>query len=95
MQINGFPDAVVSAKIKAKRETNIVFVGGGLTSAQLADMAVRRDVTHVWHLVPGDCKVKAFDVDLPWMGKFRNLEQAIFWSANSDKGQSWLAHGPK
>lgn len=87
MQIKAFPDPVVQAKIDAKRETNVIVVGGGLTSAQLADMAVRRGVRRVWHLMRGEVKVKPFDVDLPWMGKFRNLEQAIFWSADSDEGR--------
>jgi cation diffusion facilitator CzcD-associated flavoprotein CzcO len=87
MQIKRFPDPAVTAKIAAKREMNVIVVGAGLTSAQLADMAIRKGVTRVWHLMRGDCKVKPFDVDLPWMGKFRNLEQSIFWSADSDEGE--------
>ncbi|KAL1638317.1 hypothetical protein SLS56_000125 [Neofusicoccum ribis] len=85
MQIQRFPDPVVSAKIKAKKETNVLVVGGGLTSAQISDMAIRKGITKVWHLMRGSCKVKPFDVDLAWMGKFRNLEQAVFWSADTDK----------
>jgi hypothetical protein len=32
----------------------------------------------------GPCRVKHFDVDLQWMGKYKNAEQARFWSADSD-----------
>ena len=84
MQIQRFPDPSVTTAIKQGRKTNVLVVGGGLTSAQLSDMAVRHGVSKVWHLMRGECRVKPFDVDLPWMGKFRNLEQAIFWSADSD-----------
>ncbi|KAK1728709.1 hypothetical protein CaCOL14_005439 [Colletotrichum acutatum] len=85
MQIQKFPDPVVQVKISAKKTTNVLVVGGGLTSAQLSDLAIRRGVTKVWHLMRGPCKVKPFDIDLAWMGKFRNVEQAYFWSADSDE----------
>lgn len=85
MQIQKFPDPVVQAKIAARRTSNVLVVGGGLTSAQLSDLALRRGVTKVWHLMRGPLRVKPFDVDLAWMGKFRNVEQAYFWSADSDE----------
>ncbi|TDZ54795.1 hypothetical protein CTRI78_v006019 [Colletotrichum trifolii] len=85
MQIQKFPDPVVQAKIAARKPTNVLVVGGGLTSAQLSDLAIRRGVTKVWHLMRGPLRVKPFDVDLAWMGKFRNVEQAYFWSADSDE----------
>ncbi|KAF9638645.1 FAD binding domain-containing protein [Lasiodiplodia theobromae] len=85
MQIQQFPDPVVAAKLKAKEQTNVLVVGGGLTSAQISDMAVRKGITKVWHLMRGPCKVKPFDVDLAWLGKFRNIEQAAFWSADTDE----------
>lgn len=84
MQIQQFPDPVVQSRIDAKSPTNILVVGGGLTSAQLSDLAVRRGVTKVWHVMRGPCRVKHFDVDLQWMGKYKNAEQARFWSADSD-----------
>lgn len=34
--------------------------------------------------------MKPFDVNLEWMGKFKNHEKAIFWSADSDAGKSSL-----
>lgn len=84
LQIQEFPGSVTQARIKARKTTNVLVVGGGLTSAQLSDLAIRRGVTKVWHLMRGPCKVKLFDVDLSWMGKFRNVEQAYFHGADSD-----------
>ncbi|KAM4060966.1 l-lysine 6-monooxygenase (NADPH-requiring) domain-containing protein [Hirsutella rhossiliensis] len=84
MHIQSFPDPVVQARMDAGRTSNILVVGGGLTSAQLSDLAIRRGVTKVWHLMRSRCRVKHFDVDLQWMGKYKNAEQARFWSADSD-----------
>lgn len=83
MHIKEMPPPRVRAKINARLPTNIVIVGGGLTSAQLADLAIRRGVTKVWLLMRGSLKVKPFDVGLEWVGKFRNFEQAAFWTADS------------
>lgn len=84
MQIKEFPDPILQQRMNAKRPTNVLIVGGGLTSAQLSDLAIRRGVTKVWHMMRGPCRVKHFDVDLQWMGKYKNAEQARFWSADSD-----------
>ncbi|KAI2607154.1 FAD/NAD(P)-binding domain-containing protein [Hypoxylon fragiforme] len=83
MHIKEMPSPHVRAKLKAKQSTHIVIVGGGLTSAQLADLAIRRGVTKVWLLMRGPLKVKYFDIGLEWVGKFRNFEQAAFWSSDS------------
>ncbi|KAF2716867.1 FAD/NAD(P)-binding domain-containing protein [Polychaeton citri CBS 116435] len=63
---------------------NVLVVGGGLTSAQTADQAVRRGACHVHLIMRGPLKIKPFDVDLNWMGKFHNNEKASFWSADTD-----------
>ncbi|KAH6995830.1 FAD binding domain protein [Ilyonectria sp. MPI-CAGE-AT-0026] len=84
MHIERFPDPIVQERIKARRATNILVVGGGLTSAQLSDLAIRRGVTKVWHIMRGPLRIKHFDVDLEWMGKYKNAEQARFWTADSD-----------
>ncbi|KAH7150293.1 hypothetical protein B0J13DRAFT_286432 [Dactylonectria estremocensis] len=84
MHIEQFPDPIVQERIKARHATNILVVGGGLTSAQLSDLAIRRGVTKVWHIMRGPLRIKHFDVDLEWMGKYKNAEQARFWTADSD-----------
>ncbi|RAK76270.1 FAD binding domain protein [Aspergillus fijiensis CBS 313.89] len=83
-EIRAFPSASIQTKIRARQATHVVVVGGGLTAAQLADMAIRRGVSKVWLLMRSDFKVKHFDLTLNWMGKFKNLEKARFWSADTD-----------
>lgn len=85
LQIKEFPDTYLKSRIKAKQATNVVVVGGGLTSAQLTDLAIRRGVARVWHIMRGPCRVKLFDLSLEWMGKYKNTEQARFWLADSDE----------
>jgi len=88
MHIKQFPTQHVIEKIKTRRPTNMVIVGGGLTSVQLADIALRRGVSKVYLLMRGPLKIKYFDMDLDWVGKFRNFKQAEFWTADTDEGTS-------
>ncbi|KAH8732732.1 hypothetical protein GQ44DRAFT_601258 [Phaeosphaeriaceae sp. PMI808] len=85
MQIKQFPPPLLKGKIDRQRSTRMLIVGGGLTSIQLADLAIKRGVSKVWLLMRGDLKVKYFDVDLDWVGKFRNYKQAEFWTADTDE----------
>jgi hypothetical protein len=55
--IREFPDKVVRPRITAGRHTNILIIGGGLTSAQYANPALRKGVGAVWHMMRGP---------LPW-----------------------------
>lgn len=80
-----FPDDIVLNRIGKCQRTNILVVGGGLTSAQLSDLMIRRGVTKVWHIMRGPLRSKAFDVDLHWMGKYKTLHQAYFHQADSDQ----------
>ncbi|KAI9929103.1 hypothetical protein MW887_001507 [Aspergillus wentii] len=90
-EIRSFPSMNVKRKIQQRQETNVMVVGGGLSSAQIVDMAIRKGVSKVWFLMRSDFKVKHFDIDLTWMGKFKNYEKAVFWSADTDEG---TAHPP-
>jgi len=54
--IETFPDPGTQKKINAKEHTNVLVVGGGLTSAQLTDMCIRHGVTKVWHIMRGPMK---------------------------------------
>lgn len=84
-QQGSFPAEVVLDRIRRRRATHVLVVGGGLTSAQLSDLAIRRGVAKVWHVVRGPLRSKAFDVDLCWMGKYKTLHQAYFHQAGSDR----------
>ncbi|KAF7715660.1 Uncharacterized protein PECH_001262 [Penicillium ucsense] len=85
MEIKTFPSPRVQAKIQHRQETHIVIVGGGLSSAQILDMAIKKGITKVWLLMRSEFKVKHFDISLPWMGKYKNWEKAAFWSADTDE----------
>lgn len=87
MQLKHFLPPNVEAKVAARQTTNVLIVGGGLTSVQLTDLAIRRGVNRIWLLMRGPVKVKHFDVDLDWVGKFRNHKQAEFWTADTDEGK--------
>ncbi|KIV87031.1 hypothetical protein PV11_02603 [Exophiala sideris] len=78
------PEQVLQ-KIDRGLHTSVVVVGGGLTSAQIADLVIRRGVTKVWLLLRRKYKLKHFDVDLEWVSKVRNQQMAVFWSADSDE----------
>lgn len=55
-EIRSFPSPQVKKKIQQRKETNVVVVGGGLSSAQLVEMAVRKGVSKVWFLLRSDFK---------------------------------------
>ncbi|RMY13399.1 hypothetical protein D0867_07468 [Hortaea werneckii] len=78
-------DQDLASKIRRQQPTNVLVIGGGLTSAQITDALIRSGVSKVWHLVRSPLRVKPFDVDLPWMGKYRNKEKAAFWMADDDE----------
>ncbi|KAL1590052.1 hypothetical protein WHR41_01057 [Cladosporium halotolerans] len=80
---SGLPKSL-RAKVAAGKSTNVMVIGGGLTSAQIGDLVIRQGVSKVWHLTRGTLKVKPFDIDLNWMSKFRNQEKAAFWMADDD-----------
>ncbi|KAK4543929.1 hypothetical protein LTR36_004703 [Oleoguttula mirabilis] len=80
----------LATKIREPKATNVLIIGGGLTSAQVGDAVIRSGVTKVWHLIRGPLRVKPFDVDLQWMGKFRNREKAAFWMADDDEERAYL-----
>jgi cation diffusion facilitator CzcD-associated flavoprotein CzcO len=56
MEIKTFPSPNVQDKIQRRQETNVVVVGGGLSSAQIVDMAVRKGVTKVWFIMRSGMK---------------------------------------
>ncbi|KAF2118212.1 hypothetical protein BDV96DRAFT_569491 [Lophiotrema nucula] len=85
MHLTDFPAPHIQAKINTRQPTHMLIIGGGLTSAQLADLATKRGVSKVFILMRGGLKVKYFDMDLDWVAKFRNVNQAIFWSADTDE----------
>ena len=73
----------VHCRLTSALPTNILILGGGLTSAQVADHLLSRypnSNLKIHHLMRSAWKIKPFDVDLDWMGKWRNTHKAYFWS---------------
>ena len=56
MEIKSFPSSNVRRKAQCRQDTHVVVVGGGLSSAQIVDMAVRKGVTKVWFIMRSDMK---------------------------------------
>lgn len=52
---SGLPKAL-KAKVAAGKRTNVLVIGGGLTSAQIGDLVLKQGVTKVWHLMRGTMK---------------------------------------
>jgi hypothetical protein len=77
------PPAILR-KISLKQQTNLLIVGGGLTSAQIADHAIKSGVTHVYQTMRGPLKIKDFDMELGWVAKFKNVFLAQFWGLDND-----------
>jgi len=83
--ITTFPSLNIQHKLSKSLPTTVLIIGGGLTSAQLVDLSLRRGVTKVHLLLRSQMKTKPFDIDLTWMGKFKNHEKATFFSADTDQ----------
>lgn len=70
MDIKSFPSPAIRRKIQRHEETNVVVVGGGLSSAQIVDMAVRKGVTKVWFLMRSGMKGVCFEEEAQTAAKY-------------------------
>ncbi len=48
----------IKAKMSRHKDTNVVVVGGGLTSCQLVDLLLKRGVGKVWYVMRSELKGK-------------------------------------
>lgn len=85
IQRNHFPDPIVQRRIRNRRTTNMLIVGGGLTSFQLADLAIRSGVTRVWQIMRGMLKQRHFDVELDWIGKYKTKSLEAFHTEDLER----------
>ncbi|PWN31807.1 uncharacterized protein FA14DRAFT_186276 [Meira miltonrushii] len=79
MQGRTLPPLPLQRRIKDKQPSSMVVIGGGLTSAQICDVAIRNGVEDVTLLMRGYFKIKPFDLDLKWVARYANLEKMRFW----------------
>lgn len=73
------PSLLAKARTEENAATTLVVIGGGLTSAQICDVAIRSGVPRVLLMMRSQMKVKPFDVGLEWIGRYANLEKMRFW----------------
>lgn len=57
---------------------SVIIIGGGLTSAHLAQMAAAAGASKTTLLLRSEWRVKQFDVDLPYMGRLRHKKLQEF-----------------
>ncbi|CAI5757361.1 unnamed protein product [Candida verbasci] len=71
---------------KNRKSKNIVIVGGGLTSAQLAHVACQDPtVKSVTLLFRSPIKIKHFDFHLDWVTKYKNVKKSAFYIKDTDE----------
>jgi uncharacterized NAD(P)/FAD-binding protein YdhS len=66
-----FLSKTMDEKIKSQERTHVVVIGGGLTSAQIVDLAIGKGVHKVFLICRSHIKLKDFDFPLSWIGKFK------------------------
>lgn len=72
-------------KPRKSQARQIVIVGGGLTSAQLAHVAVNNGIERVHLLFRGGIKIKHFDFHLDWVTKYKNVKKLAFYIKDTDE----------
>jgi uncharacterized NAD(P)/FAD-binding protein YdhS len=83
----------VLQKVSAKKTTNVVVVGGGLSSAQISALVSKAGVTKVWHLMRGSLKVKHFDLDISWVGIIRTCKLLVCGQRRGEGGDAERGEG--
>ncbi|WFD04727.1 hypothetical protein MVES1_000051 [Malassezia vespertilionis] len=90
-----FPSAAIKRSMQHGKQITVVVVGGGLTSAQICALAVRRGISKVILLMRGFMKMKAFDFGLEWVGKYSNLSKMQFWQTDDPKMRMDIIHSAR
>ena len=80
-----FPHDRIIEKVSQRKGTSIVIVGGGLTSAQMAHVAILSGVEKVYLVLRGALKIKHFDFHLDWVTKYKNVKKSAFYVKDTDE----------
>ncbi|KAJ3090323.1 hypothetical protein HDU96_003447, partial [Phlyctochytrium bullatum] len=70
--------------------TRLLVVGGGLTSAQLTDLGVRRGFDEVVLISRSKLRTMPFDLSLDWVGRNSMIHHADFWAEKDPKARRQL-----
>lgn len=95
MQGRTLPPLPLQRKIKMRQPSSMVVIGGGLTSAQICDVAIRNGVEDVTLLMRGYFKIKPFDMDLKWVARYANLEKMRFWQEDDPEKRLQAMYGAR
>ncbi|EPQ59859.1 hypothetical protein GLOTRDRAFT_5884, partial [Gloeophyllum trabeum ATCC 11539] len=68
---------------RPSKTRRLLVIGGGLTSAQLVPLTLAHGYEHVTLVMRGHLKVKPFDFDLEWVGRYANIEKMRFWQLDN------------
>lgn len=82
-----FPQGMLAHRVQSGQTTTVLVVGGGLSSAQICDLCIRRGITKVIFLLRGFFKVKPFDFSIDWVGKYANINKMSFWQTDDAEGR--------
>lgn len=80
-----FPHERIMEKVSRRKTTSVVIVGGGLTSAQLAHVAICSGIEKVYLVLRGALKIKHFDFHLDWVTKYKNVKKSAFYVKDTDE----------
>lgn len=79
------PNDRIMTKVQERKSTEVIVVGGGLTSAQLTEKLIKSGVDKVHFVTRGEIKIKHFDFHLEWVSKYQNFMKSTFWMKDSDE----------
>lgn len=68
------------------KRKNVVIIGGGLTSAQLAHVACHDPTVDTVYLIfRSGIKIKHFDFHLDWVAKYKNVKKSSFYNLDTNE----------
>lgn len=68
------------------KRKNVVIIGGGLTSAQLAHVACHdATVDTIYLIFRSGIKIKHFDFHLDWVAKYKNVKKSSFYNLDTNE----------
>ncbi|KAI9336858.1 hypothetical protein DFJ73DRAFT_849949 [Zopfochytrium polystomum] len=69
--------------VAGKRKLKALIIGGGLTSAQLVDLAVKRGFDEVVLITRSKLRTMQFDLSFDWIGRNSAIAFSRFWRSDS------------
>lgn len=91
----GSPSDTAYPPSPSRGRSTLVVIGGGLTSAQIVSVGLRRGFDRVVMLMRGHLKVKPFDIGLEWMGRYSNLCKMQYWQTDDPAERLRMLRGAR